>query len=105
MPDYNPDKEGHTAKKYMVVKADKDPNFKGVELDGKEYKFGSEGWFRVPGDPGLANALRQKVGMKATVSRVRAPKPADNGHRYFFGQMPALPWHKYDADGNRIKEG
>ena len=103
MPDFNPDREGHTAHKYMVVKANNDPEFKGVNLDGKEYKFGKEDWFRVPGDPGLANALRQKLGRKATVSRVRAPKAADRGHRFFFGQMPALPWHKYDENGNRIK--
>jgi hypothetical protein len=87
----------------MVIKANKDPDFKGVELDGKRYKFGNDNWFRVPGDPGLANALRQKVGMNATVTRVRYPKPADRGHKYFF-QTPRLPWHHYDSEGNRIKE-
>jgi len=94
VPDFNPDREGHTEKKYMVVKATTDPEFKGVELDGKEYKFGHEGWFRVPGDPGLANALRQRLGRKATVSRIRAPKAADRGHRYFFGSLPEMPWKR-----------
>ena len=101
--DYNADKEGHAKKKWMVIKAVKDQDFKGVEIDGKMMKFGKDGAFRVS-DPAVANAIRQKVGMTATVTGFRHPDAADGGHTYFFGCMPAMPWHKYDEYGNRIIE-
>lgn len=104
--DYNPDKENWAGKKrWMVVKAVKDPNWKSIVIDGKEMKFGRDGAFRV-NDPGIAEAIRKEVGNRATVTRFRNPDPvSDRGHRYFFGQMPAMPWHRYDEFGRRIYDG
>jgi len=101
--DYRPDKERWRGKKrWMVVKATKNQDFTGVTVDGKEMKFGKVGAFRVS-DEGVANAIRQQVGMNATVTRFENPDPSDRGHTYIFS-MPAMPWHKYDADGKRIIE-
>lgn len=99
--DYNPDREGHVKKKWTVVKAIKDSNFTGVNIDGKMMKFGRDGAFRVS-DPMVAEAIRQQVGSDAVVTRVRYPDHADRGHTYFFGAMPAMPWHVYDEYGRRV---
>jgi len=101
--DYNPDKERWRGdKRWMVVKAIKDPDFKGVTVNGKQMKFGNKGAFRVH-DEGVANEIRQLVGDNATVTRFANPHPSDGGHRYFF-TSPGMPWHKYDDEGNRIVE-
>lgn len=100
--DYNPDREGHVKKSWMVVKAIKDPEFKSIKIDGKEFKFGRNGAFRVR-DGMLAEAIRQNVGGDATVTRFRTPDPvSDQGHRYFFGSFMGVPWAKYDEFGRRI---
>jgi hypothetical protein len=102
--DYNPDKERHVDHRYMVIKATKDPNFTGVQTSKGFLKFDrNKQSFRVK-DPALANEIRQTVGVDATVTRLRYPSQADRGHTYFFGQMPAMPWHKYDENGKRIIE-
>lgn len=65
-------------------------------------KFGRNGAFRV-NDEAVANAIRQEVGMAATVTRFENPHPADTGHHYMF-TSPGMPWHKYDENGKRILE-
>ena len=95
--DYNPDKERHVGHKWFVQKAVPDaPD--SVEVDGKEYKFGREGWMRVS-EEGVANAIRQKYGQDGTmaVSRCRWPHPADRGHNYVF-TVPEMPWHKKEKE-------
>ena len=107
--DYNPDKERHRDHKWMVVKATTDPSFKEVPTEKGNLKFGKDNAFTVS-DPGLANEIRESVGPDATVTRVNNPKPSDRGHRYFFGQMPEMPWkrnkhHGEEAEGNQGDEG
>ena len=103
--DYNPDREGHVPKKWMVIRATRDRNFKSVVLDdGQEMKFGKKGAFMVS-DPGKADEIRKTVGADATVTRFRVPTTHERMHRYFFGQLPAMPWHRYDDLGRKIQEG
>jgi len=101
--DFNPDSEGHVKHTWTVINASTDRDFKGVQTSKGFMKFGKKGAFKVK-DKAIADEIRQTVGAKATVNRMRQPEPADRGHKYFFGQMPALPWHKYDENGKRIKE-
>lgn len=101
-PDYNPDREGHVPKKWMVVKATRDPSFQGVTLDdGKSMKFGKKGAFMV-NDPAKADEIRKEVGANATVTRFRTPTSHERIHRYFFGQWPEMPWKKKEGQDNEI---
>jgi len=86
----------------MVINATKRP-MDGVEVGGKQMKFGREGWLRVK-DPGVADAIRQKYGNVVTVTGVRAPDVHDRGHRFHFS-VPELPWHKNpdDLPGNTMR--
>lgn len=102
--DYNPDKERHVDHGWIVVNAEKGMQSEPITLGDKSFKFGKDGAFTVK-DEGLANEIRKTVGKRATVSRYRRPSVSDRGHTYFFGQMPPMPWHKYDAEGRRIKDG
>ena len=101
-PDYNPDREGHAEKKFLVMpglgKMDS------IELDGQVMKFGKNNalWIK---DEAKARAVQQKYGVQTAVTRMRYPSAvSDRGHKFFFGQMPAMPWHHYDEQGNRIRE-
>lgn len=96
--DYNPDKEAHRDHNWMVVKATQDPNFKAVPTAKGNLKFGKDGAFKV-NDPGLANEIRETVGPDAVVTRMSNVKPADRGHRYFFGMMPEMPWKRKKHNG------
>lgn len=89
---------------YEIIAAQ--PNTpKELEVDGKRYKFRPNGMMRVK-DRGEALAIRERYGKGkrplVTTTKVNYPGAADRGHRYFFGQMPAMPWHKYDERGNRV---
>jgi hypothetical protein len=96
--DYNPDKESHRDHEWMVVKATTDPTVQGVATAKGNLRFGKDGAFKVS-DPGLANEIRETVGMNATVSRVSKVKAADRGHRYFFGSLPEMPWKRKKNHG------
>jgi hypothetical protein len=85
-----------------MIKPALDPHMKYLELDGKKYRFNKDGNMVVK-DQRVARALQQKYGMDIAVGGVRYPHLADRGHNYFF-TVPAMPWHKYDQYGNRIKE-
>lgn len=103
MPDYNPDREGHVKHEYLIINAEKKQD--SVSVDGKQHKFNEDGYFKIPDDPGLANAIRQQVGRSATVTRVRKPDAvADRGHRYHFGQMPEMPWKRKKESNGEEKE-
>lgn len=95
--DYNSDREGHVKHEYVVINADEKPKT-GIEVEGKTFNFNKDGYFKIPGDPGLAQTIRQQVGKSATVTRVRKPDAADSGHKYHFGQLPEMPWKRKKAD-------
>lgn len=97
--DYNPDREGHAAHKFIVTPALK--GMKDVSLGDETYKFGKSGAFLIK-DEKRARELQNENHGRIAVTRVRRPGPADKGHKYFFGQMPAMPWHQYDENGKRI---
>lgn len=82
--------EGHIEHTYEVIQAVRRPV--NVEVDGKQMPFGKDMAMRVK-DPGVADEIRAKYGGDVTVTRIRYPRPADFGHRYFFA-IPAMPWHK-----------
>jgi hypothetical protein len=96
-------------KMWEVVKASQ-RKFDTVLARGKQMKFGKNGGMFVY-DKGLAKEIDEKFGTKrgathdVVVSEVNNERDAihDPGHKYFFGSMPALPWHKYDKDGKRIE--
>src|SRR3989304_2589794 len=54
--DYNPDREGHVAKKWEVIRATR-RDLPSIDVDGKQMKFGRDGAFRV-NDEGGAAAIR-----------------------------------------------
>ena len=102
MPDYNPDKEGHVDHKFIVQKAwPAHDTSTEVNTSKGPLAFGHEDRFVVK-DPALAREIQQDHPADLAVTRVRYPHQADRGHRYHFGQLPAMPWHKYDEQGRRI---
>lgn len=104
MPDFNPDKERHTKHKFIVQKAwPKYDTSAGVETSKGTLKFGYEDSLVVK-DEALAREIQQAHPRDLAVTRVRYPDHADRGHKYHFGQMPAMPWHKYDENGRRIQD-
>lgn len=106
MPDYNPDREGHVGHKFIVQKAwpgtSMDPG-DSVQTSKGALKFDEQDRLAVK-DPALAREIQQANPRELAVTRVRQTHHSDTGHRYHFGQMPAMPWHRYDENGNRIKE-
>ena len=97
--DYNSDREGHVKHEYLVINAQEKPA-KGVTLDKqKKFEFNQDGYFKIPDDPGLASEIRKEVGKTATVTRVRKPDSADQGHKYHFGSWPEMPWKRKKTDG------
>ena len=90
--DYNSDKERHAEHKWEVIRATR-RDLPGIEVDGKQMKFGRDGAFRV-NDEGVAAAIREEYAKKGdvTVTRIRYPGAHDRGHRYFFGGWPLAPW-------------
>src|SRR3970040_20895 len=90
--DYNPDREGHAEHKWEVIRATR-RDLPGIDVDGKQMKFGKDGAFRV-NDEGVAAAIREEYARKGdvTVTRIRYPGAADRRHYYFFGQLPEMPW-------------
>ncbi len=89
---------------WEVMPMTTDMTDKTVTVGMKQYPWGRSGAFHVK-DEGEAHAIQDKYGHKVIVDKVRVPHVSDRGHRYFFGQMPALPWHKYDELGRRVDNG
>lgn len=104
-PDYNPDKESHTEHKFIVQPAwPSVARQDGVTLpSGRKAAWGKSKRFFLK-DEKEARELQQEHRNDLVVTRVRYPHRSDRGHVYFFGQMPAMPWHRYDENGRRIRE-
>lgn len=92
MPDYNPDREGHSGHKWIVQNALQSTPLESVTTSKGELKFDAEGRCAVS-DPALANEIRTQYPHEVAVTRVRHNHPSDRGHRYFFS-MPEMPWKR-----------
>lgn len=92
MPDFNPDRESHRDHKWIVHKATRSRDFRGVSAAERNMPFDREGRFSVK-DESVAAEIRKKYPREVTVSRVTDNHPADRGHKYFFS-CPKMPWHK-----------
>ena len=95
-------------KLFEVIKATRREDFDGVEIGGKEYRFGRLGNMRIS-DPGVANEIEKKWGSyskggtkEVVVAEVEKKLDVERDHTYTF-RMPALAWAKYDELGRRIK--
>lgn len=104
MPDFNPDKERHVDHKFVVQKAMPGDDLSEPVLTSKgPLKPDGQGRMMVK-DESLAREIQQQHPRELTVTRMRTPGAADRGHRYFFGALPGLPWHKHDEYGRRIRD-
>ena len=103
MPDFNPDKERHHKHKFIVQKAFPGELAAGVTTSKGELKPNEQGRMVIK-DEKLAREVQQEYPRELVVTRMDSDDPADRGHNYHFGQMPPLPWAKYDALGRRIHE-
>jgi hypothetical protein len=81
--------------------------------DGRKVKLASQG-ATVIKDAGLARAIDQQYGLDKRGRRLgdvlvipvdndHLHAPGEAGHR-FTHSIPALPWHRYDNSGQRVKE-
>ena len=102
MPDFNPDKERHVDHSFIVLDAEQSHN-PGVMTSRGYLRFNDQGRMRVR-DAGLAREIQSQYPAEVSVTRIRNPHPSDRGHIYFFAIHKALPWHKYDKFGQRIRE-
>ena len=79
--------------KYQVIKATTKP-IRAVEADGKTMAFGTQGGFEVS-DAGIAAEIDAKHGGKGgDVVVIPDLSNREHGHKYFFGQMPEMPWKR-----------
>ena len=79
--------------KYQVIKATQRP-IKQVEAAGRVLPFGKAGGFEVS-DAGIANEIEAKHGGPGgDVVVIPDLSNREHGHKYFFGQMPEMPWKK-----------
>ena len=92
MPDYNPDREGHRAHKFIVQKALRRDMRKGINYGEKKFNFNKEGRF-VLTDEKVAREVQKMHPRDLAVTRVNTFHPSDRGHRYFFS-VPEMPWKK-----------
>lgn len=95
MPDFNPDKERHTGHKFIVLDATRN-HMDGLQTAKGYLKF-QQGRMSVK-DEGLAREIQKMYPRDVTVTRVRRPHKADRGHKYFFGQMPEMPWKRKEEN-------
>lgn len=102
MPDYNSDRDRHVDHKFVVQSAW--PNSPKEIMTSKGLLKANEQGRMMVKDEALAREIQKEHPHDLAVTRMRTPKPADQGHRYHFGQMPPMPWVKYDEFGRRIQE-
>jgi hypothetical protein len=102
-PDFNSDRElGRGQRKWVVENAI--PGVDVREIETSKGKLKTDRYGRcVVNDPTLANEIRQEHSRDLSVNRIFSNHPSDRGHKYFH-TCPALPWHKYDELGRRIRE-
>ena len=65
-----------------------------LTVDGRDLKFNREGRMLIK-DEGLARNIQQEYPDELAVTRLRSE---ERGHSYFFGSMPAMPWHKEEDE-------
>lgn len=102
MPDYNPDKEGHRDHKFIVQKAQRRDNRRGINYGEKKFNFNKDGRF-VLNDESIAREVQKLHPHDLAVTRVTVNHPSDRGHRYFFS-VPSMPWHKEKDDGKKVDQ-
>ena len=104
MPDYNADRElGKGRLKWIVQSATRNLP-KSIMTGRGELKLDDKGRCIIK-DRALADEVRKKYARTMAVSRVFSDDPADQGHSYFFGQTPALPWKDEDPIRLEIEKG
>lgn len=78
----------------MVLKATKRENVAGVEMGGREMRFGKKSNAFTVSDMGLAREIEAEHGARETGEVVVIRQPVrEPGHRYTFS-VPELPWKK-----------
>ena len=92
MPDYNSDRERHVDHKFVVQSAW--PNSPKEIMTSKGLLKANEQGRMMIKDESLAREIQREHPTDLAVTRMRMPKPADRGHRYFFGALPEMPWKK-----------
>jgi hypothetical protein len=98
MPDFNPDKErGQGEVIYAVRNSQKGIPVKEVRTGAGTLKMDKLGRCIVK-DPVLAHEIMKDHPRDLVVSRLFRNAPADRGHKYFFGQMPEMPWKKKEQE-------
>ena len=102
MPDYNSDRERHVDHKFVVQSAW--PNSPKEIMTSKGLLKANEQGRMMIKDEALAREIQREHPTDLAVTRMRMSKPADQGHRYHFGQTKPMPWAKYDEFGRRIQE-
>jgi hypothetical protein len=98
-------------KQWEVVRRKKNTPGRLTLSDGRAVTLNRKINTTIVKDAGLARAIDQEYGPRRGGTGDVMVVECDNnhlherenvGHHYTF-QVPALPWHKYDEDGNRIK--
>ena len=95
---------GTYQKKYEVIK-NTTRNIGLLDTGKRKLRLGKNGALLLR-DAGEAAAIKARYGGRkgGDVIVTEAPNfPVEAGHRYTFGQLPAMPWHRFDKDGNRIR--
>ena len=95
-PDYNSDKEKHVDHKFVVQTAWPGVANK-VKTSKGELEMSDKGRMIIK-DEALAREIQKEHPTDLAVTRMRMPKPADVGHRYFFGSLPAMPWKRQSQE-------
>lgn len=81
--------------KYMVTKATPRKDVVGLDIAGKQMLFGEKTNSFEVSDAGVAKEIEAAHGGKRSDVVVTPHHvPAERGHKYFFGQMPEMPWKK-----------
>ena len=97
-PDYNSDKEKHVDHKFIVQTAWPGVANK-VKTSKGELEMSEKGRMIIK-DEVLAREIQKEHPRDLAVTRMRMPKPADQGHKYFFGSLPAMPWKRQSQEAN-----
>lgn len=104
MADYNSDRERHVDHKFVVQSAW--PNSPKEIMTSKGLLKANEQGRMMVKDEALAREIQKEHPHDLAVTRMRMPKPADQGHRYHFGGWPEMPWKKNKevTDGDTIRQ-
>ena len=93
----------------VVIKATK-RDVNEINVDGRHMKLDNKHHQNFVDDHGLANEIeaRHSVGKKGEVSKDFVVSPValvvEQGHSYFFGSMPEMPWKRKKVNTNEKTE-